>query len=134
MEDIRIKLSALWIARMLTGFLGDVLRFMEPGMLEKLISGETGGMALTNELLLVSAVIMEIPILMVILVLGLKYNINRWANIVVAIFFFCFDLIGLPTYTALYSSFLIIVGLILNVLVVWYAWNWKEQVSVKENN
>ena len=35
MEDVRIKLSALWAGRMLTGLQGDVLRFMEPGMMQQ---------------------------------------------------------------------------------------------------
>jgi len=41
-EDVRIKLSALWVARMLAGFLGDVLRLIEPGMLEQMLAGEVG--------------------------------------------------------------------------------------------
>ena len=38
MKDVKIKFSTLWVARMLTGFLGDVLRFMEPGMMEQIIA------------------------------------------------------------------------------------------------
>ena len=70
------------------------------------------------------AVLMVIPILMVVLSLTLSYPVNRWVNIIVAIFFFVFNLIGLPTYPSAYDKFLIIVGLVFNVLTVWYAWNW----------
>lgn len=125
MEDVKIKLSALWVARMLTGFLGDVLRFLEPGMLEKIIAGEAGGMQLTNDLLLVSAIIMVLPIIMVFLSLTLKDKINRLVNAILAIFLFVFDLTGLITYTSAYSVFLIVVGLIFCVLIVWYAWKWS---------
>ena len=93
MVDVKVKLSALWVCRMLTGFLGDVLRFLEPGMLEKFIAGEADGMQITQELLLVSAVIMVIPIVMVFLSLTLPYKANRWANVIFAIFLFGFDLI-----------------------------------------
>jgi hypothetical protein len=127
MDDIRIKLSALWVCRMLAGFLGDVLRFLEPGMLEKIMAGETEGMQITHELLLVSAIIMVIPIFMVLLSLTLPYKANRWANIVSGIFFIGFDLVGLPTYTSAYAVFLIIVGLAFNALTVWYAWKWRKQ-------
>jgi hypothetical protein len=127
MDDIRIKLSALWVCRMLAGFLGDVLRFLEPGMLEKIMAGETEGMQITHELLLVSAIIMVIPIFMVLLSLTLPYKANRRANIVSGIFFIGFDLVGLPTYTSAYAVFLIIVGLAFNALTVWYAWKWRKQ-------
>jgi hypothetical protein len=70
------------------------------------------------------AILMTIPIIMVILSLILPYPMNRWVNIVVAIFFFIFNLIGLPTYPSAYDKFLIVVGLGFNVLTVWYAWNW----------
>lgn len=127
MEDVKITLSVLWIARMLTGFLGDVLRFLEPGMLEQIIAGETEGIQLTQDLLLVSAIIMVLPIIMVYLSLTLKYKANRWANIILAIFLFVFDLIGLPTYTSAYAIFLIIVGLIFCALIVWHSWKWPTQ-------
>lgn len=125
-EDINIKLSALWIARMLTGFLGDVLRFLEPGMMEEILSGEVGGMQMAGNMLLVAAIVMVLPIFMVFLSLTLKYKANRRANIALAIFLFGFDLVGLPTYGAAYAVFLIIVGLVFNALTVWYAWNWPK--------
>jgi hypothetical protein len=127
MDEVQIKLSALWIARMLTGLQGDVLRFLEPGMLEKLIEGEADGMQITHELLLASAIVMLIPIFMVFLSVTLRYNANRWANIIFGIFFIGFDLVGLPTYTSAYGVVLIIVGLLFNALTVWYAWKWPKQ-------
>ena len=67
---------------------------------------------------------MVIPILMVVLSLILPDQINRWANIIVAVIFFAFNLIGLPTYPSAYDKFLIVVGLGFNVLTVWVAWKW----------
>jgi hypothetical protein len=67
---------------------------------------------------------MVIPIVMVFLSLTLKNPANRWANIIVAIVFFTFNLIRLPTYPSAYDKFLIVVGLGFNVLTVWYAWRW----------
>ena len=130
MDDVQIKLSTLWVARMLTGLQGDVLRFLEPGILEKLIAGETEGMQITHELLLVSAIVMLIPIFMVFLSVTLPYKANRWANIIFGVFFIGFDLIGLPTYTSAYAVVLIIVGLLFNALTVWYAWKWPKQERV----
>jgi hypothetical protein len=105
---------------MFTYLLGDVLRIYGGDFK----AGEIGGMLITQNLLLGIAVLMVIPVVMVFLSLTLNYPVNRWANIIVAIFFFGFNLIGLPTYPSAYDKFLIIVGLVFNVLTVWYAWQW----------
>ncbi len=78
---------------------------------------------MTHKGLLLSAIIMVIPIVMVVLSLTLKYPVNRWANIIVAIFLFGINLVGLPGYKA-YDKFLFVVGFVFNVLTIWYAWNW----------
>ena len=131
MQDVRLKLSALWVARMLAGLQGDVLRFMQPGMMGQLVAGEVEGMQITDELLLVSAIVMVIPIVMVFLSLTLPYRANRWANIILGVFFLGFDLVGLPTYTSAYAVLLIFVGLLFNALTVWYAWRWPNPERVE---
>jgi len=110
MDPVTITISALWVAVMLSSLMGDVLRFYEPGIIEQIIAGE---------------IFMAIPIVMVILSLTLNYTANRWANIVLSIFFFGFTLTWLlikppPTY----KIFLGGLGLVFNALIVWYAWNW----------
>jgi len=127
MEEVRIKLSALWVALMLTYLLGDVLRIFSGDF----IAGEIEGMQTSQELYLGLAILLVIPVVMVFLSLTLKYPVNRWANIIVAIFFFGFNLIGLPTYPSAYDKFLIIVGLVFNALTVWYAWKWRKQKRVE---
>jgi len=123
MKVVRIKLSGLWTALMLTYLLGDVLRIFSGDF----IAGEIGGMQISQGLYLGLAVIMVIPVIMVFLSLTLPYKANRWVNIILAIFFFGFNLVGLPTYPSVYDQFLIIVGLVFNVLTVWYAWKWSQQ-------
>jgi hypothetical protein len=120
MVDVRIILSALWVALMLTYLLGDVLRIYSGDF----AAGKMGGVQLTRGMWLGIAILMVIPILMVFLSLTLNYPVNRWANIIAALFFFGFNLIGLPTYPSAYDKFLIVVGLAFNALTVWYAWQW----------
>ena len=120
MAEIQIKLSAIWIALMLTYLLGDVLRIFSGDFK----GGEIGGMQVSQNMYLGMAMLMVIPILMVFLSLTLPDGVNRWANIIIAIIFFVFNLVGLPTYPSAYDKFLIIVGLGFNVLTVWYAWKW----------
>lgn len=124
-EPSKIKLSALWVSLMLTYLLGDVLRIFSGDF----VAGEVGGMQVSQGLYLVLAIIMVIPIVMVFLSLTLNNPVNRWANIIVAILLFCFNLIGLPTYPSAYDKFLIVVGLGFNILTVWYAWKWPKLIN-----
>ena len=120
--DTRIILSGLWVAVMLTYLLGDVLRIFSGDYQ----SGEMGQQLtkFTQPMWLGIAILMVIPIVMVVLSLLLPQPANRWANIVLAAFFFLFNIVGLPTYPSAYDKFLIVVSLVFNVLTVWYAWGW----------
>ncbi|MEJ2305729.1 MAG: DUF6326 family protein [Anaerolineales bacterium] len=120
MDEVQIKLSAIWVALMLTYLLGDVLRIFSGDFK----AGEIEGMQASQGLYLGMAVLFVIPIAMVFLSLTLKQPVNRWANIIVAIIFFGFNLIGLPGYPSAYDKFLIAVSLVFNVLTVWFAWRW----------
>ena len=82
MLDVRIILSALWAARMLSGLQGDTTRLHDPVALQSNIAG-TGAVLVTNELLLVMSVIFTVPILMSFLTLTLKYPVVRWANLII---------------------------------------------------
>jgi hypothetical protein len=121
MDEIRIKLSAVWVTLMLIYLLGDVLRIMSgdvtPGQMME-------GQKVTQGMYLGMAALMLVPILMVFLSLVLKRPVNRWANIVVAVAFFLLNLVGLPTYPSLYDKFLLAVSLVFNGLTVWHAWKW----------
>jgi len=122
-EETRIKLSALWVSLMLTYLLGDVLRIFSGDF----VAGEVSGMQISQGLMLGMAILMVIPIVMAFLSLILKYAANRWANILLPLVFFVFNAIGLPTYPSLYDQFLVVVGLVFNLVTVWIAWRWKEQ-------
>lgn len=132
MEDVRIKLSALWVARMLTGLQGDIIRFFEAGIIQGILEGSIDGMQLTDEMLLGMAILMQIPILMVFLVLILDVKINRWVNIVFGLSFFMIDFIGIFTYMSLYAIFSVIVSLVICALIIWYAWKWPSQNQMEK--
>lgn len=121
MVAMPIKLSAIWGALMLAYLLGDVLRMYSGDVLP----GKMGGVHVTQGMWMGIAVLMLTPILMVVLTLILPQPANRWVNLIVAGFFFLFNLIGLPTYPSMYDKFLIAVGLGFNVVTIWYAWNWS---------
>ena len=124
MADVRIVLSGLWVAVMLTYLLGDVLRLFAGDV----TPGELGGKAASQGMWLGIAVIMLIPIIMVVLSLTLPYPAIRWVSIVVSVLVVGFNLVGLP-YVGWYDNFLIIVSIVFNALIAWYAWTWVSTAA-----
>jgi len=118
-EEVRIILSGLWVALMLTYLLGDVLRIFAGDM----VPGEIAGKPASRWMWLGIAVLMLIPIAMVVMSLTLPYPAIRWLSVVAAIFFVVFNLFGLP-YDSAFDNFLIVVGFVFNGLIIWYAWTW----------
>jgi len=117
MEDVKIILSSLWVACMLCYLLGDVMRIFAGDFKP----GEMDGKPASHKVWLGAAIIMVIPIFMVFLSLILDNPLNSWVNIIVAIFFIIFNLIGIKGYKS-YDIFLIIVSFAFNMLTIWYAW------------
>ena len=129
MVDVRIILSGLWVARMLSSLQGDSTRFHDPVALKELVAGTTE-ITVTNEMLLVMSIIMAIPIFMSFLSLTLKDKANRWANLSVGIFFVVWELVFLIfvySQDAAYEIFWGIAYLVFVALVVWFAWKWPKQ-------
>jgi hypothetical protein len=118
-EGVRIILSGLWVALMLTYLLGDVLRIFAGDF----VAGEVDGQEATQWMWMVAATMMLIPIIMLVLSLTVSYPAIRWVSIAAAVFLVLFNLAGLP-YDGLYDNFLIAVGFVFNGLIIWYAWTW----------
>lgn len=116
--DKRLIISATWVVATLIYLYGDVLRIYYGGDQPQALAG----MKLNQFAWLGIAVLMLMPILMVFLTLVLPQSVNRWANIIVAAFFFLFNLVGLPTYPPLFDKFLLAVSIGFNVVTIWYAW------------
>lgn len=132
MEALKVKLSALWAARMLSGLQGDSTRLHDPEALKELIAG-TSAVRVTNELLLIMSFIFAIPILMSFLSLTLKDKANRWANRGTGTFFVLFDLVFLVllVWPFSYETVWSVMYLVFTVLVAWYAWKWpRNEASV----
>ena len=117
--DTRIILAGIWISVMLTFLLGDVLRIfaghVEPGKIKDLEPSQGVWLGI--------AVLMVVPIVLVVLTLILPYPAIRWINIIAAVFWIIFNLIGLP-YEGAYDNFLIVVSIIFNLITIYFAWNW----------
>jgi hypothetical protein len=78
-DNNRTKLATLWVVVMFNMVFADILSFIKSGALQELWAGQAGGQ-ITPVLLLVFAVLLEIPIAMIFLSHSLKPKANRWAN------------------------------------------------------
>jgi len=86
MVDVRIILSALWVAVEFLYQQGDTQRIYSGDFKPEEL--DLGKMISPGMLWMISAITMTIPVVMIILSLTLPHNANRWANIIVAAFFF----------------------------------------------
>lgn len=118
--DTKIMLSATWVVVTLIYLYDDVLRICSGDFAKSMANP-----SFNQFVWLGIAILMLIPILMVFLTLVLPQPVSRWANIIVAAFFFLFNLVGLPTYPSYYDKFLLAVSLGFNGITIWYAWKWS---------
>ena len=120
MEDMRVRLSTLWIFVLFNMAFADIVGFVDPGALEEIMA-----MELPQGLLLVFAILLEIPIAMIVLSRILNYRANRWANIVAGLITILFVIGGgnlSPTYLFFATIEVACMG-----LIIWYAWQWPRQ-------
>lgn len=83
MNDMGTRISTLWIVVMFNMAFADILGFIRPGALQELWAGQSG-VQVTDGLLLVFAILIQIPIAMIFVSRILKPGPNRWANTVAA--------------------------------------------------
>lgn len=130
--DIKIILSSLWVTLMLFYIYADILGFYTPGIIEGVVSGEVGGMPITQGFLFVMAIWMALPSLMVFLSLVLKASANRWVNIITAILSLAvLAATFLVGDISLRYAFQAIVEVLLIVAIIWQAWKWPQQQIVE---
>ena len=73
----RLVLSILWVFIILNFFARDIHELGRPGMLEQMMSGTIDGVVVTEMLMLIGGIMIEIPILMTVLTLLLPAGMNR---------------------------------------------------------
>lgn len=125
--NVKVKLSALWVAVMFLYVYVDIFDLYRPGEMEHVIAGYMGPFPTTQASLLSAMIMMTIPILMIFLSVTLKAKANRWTNIIVGVLYIVVvigNVIGEPWAFYIFGS---IVELVLTALIVWYAWKWPKQ-------
>ncbi len=121
----RSLLSGFWLFVLLNIIFRDLHEFATASAIEEIMSGVINGTKITEELLLIGFVLVEIPISMVLLSRILKYRINRWANIIASIVTIAVTASALPG--DLDDRAFAAVEIAALVAIIWFAWKWSEQ-------
>jgi hypothetical protein len=127
--DTKILLILLWVFYSLNFMYADTLSKLEPGVLAGIMSGTVadGTVKITAGFLLGTAIMFEIPFLMIVLSWILKYRANRWANIIAGTLFVVAQIgslfAGAPSPMYIFYSTIEIAGL---SLIVLNAWKWSN--------
>ncbi|MEM7796636.1 MAG: DUF6326 family protein [Cyanobacteria bacterium P01_C01_bin.118] len=124
MLETKAKLSTLWIFFLFNLIFRDIHEFVEPGFIQEIMTGTSNGNPITEHMLLLGGVMIEVPIAMVLLSWLLPYGVNRWANIVVALLYGA--LIMFFGTTDLDDTFHLIMEIAALSFVIWSAWRWRN--------
>jgi hypothetical protein len=119
-RDRRTMFFTLWIFATLNYVYADVVTLFDKSVTT----------SLSQTALLGAAVLVETAIAMVLLSRVLKYNANRWANIIVGAINTVAVLASLLVATpALYYMFFATIEIATTLIIIWYAWTWRNPGS-----
>jgi len=119
MSSMGTRISTLWVVVMFSMVFADIVGMMMPGVLTSMSAGQVG-VPVTQGLLLVFAILLEIPIAMIFVSRILKPVANRWANTVAAVITTLFVVGGGSPY--LHYYFFAAVEIACMALIVWTVW------------
>lgn len=131
LQDMKARLSTLWIFAILNYLYCDVVGLMDPELLQQYMTGNIGRIHITQGFLLSAAILMEIPISMVFLSRILKYGANRWANIIAGGIMTTvqFSSLFFGSTPTSYYIFFSMIEIICTALIVLFAWKWANPES-----
>jgi len=126
----KVRLSVLWLFAAVAALVSFVLTFMEPGIIQQMMSGVVEGMQIGPEILLLLAIVFLVALVMAFLSVTLKDRVNRWANIIMGIVLLVLttqDLIGHLAHPSAHTILLMGSNIVVYVLIICYAWKWPKQ-------
>ena len=130
--NVKLKISALWIAVMFCYVYGDYIQIYVPGILAKAM--EVKATTETQYQFFAVALLMAIPSVMIFFTLVVKPKINRWLNIILSTLYIIMLIATNLTETWVFYLFLTAIEVLISVAIVWYAWNWPTVGDNAINN
>ncbi len=114
LDNIKTKITLLWVVVMVNMIFADIFTFAFPSQ----------GIV-TQEMMFIYAMIIEIPIAMIFLSWVLKDKANRLLNIVACAITIPFVIAGFSAY--LHYYFFAGVEIVFMALIILYSWKWPKQ-------
>lgn len=124
--NVKIKISALWVAIMALYIYNDYFSLYKPGSIEEMMQGNMGPFPVTQMVLFSAALLMAIPAVMIFLSLVMKPRLNRIVNIILGILYVVVMIVSVQG-EWMYYIFMGVVEIILTALIVWFAIKWPRQ-------
>ncbi len=127
-QDNRVILSTLWALVMFCIVYADIIGFLEPGTLEKIINGNVG-VDLTPAVIVIISLLTAIPIAMIFVARCFRREVNRLLNIVASVVTLLYVLGGGNWESTSYYVFASLeVAAMLSI--IWLAWNWRAEARL----
>lgn len=122
--NVKLKISALWIAVMFCYVYGDYIEIYVPGVIADAMTVKS---SIETQLeFFAVALLMAIPSVMIFFTLVLKPRINRLFNIILpTLYILLLVAVNLGGGWVFYL-FLTAIEVLISVAIVWYAWNWPR--------
>jgi hypothetical protein len=127
-QDRKVILSTLWVFVMFCIVYADIIGFLEPGTLEKIIKGDVG-FVLTPALILVFSLLQAIPIAMVLITRLFRRGLSRWLNVAAAVITLLWVLGGGNWESVSYPVFAAL-EVIAMLAIIWQAWTWRNDETI----
>lgn len=123
-QDKKVILSTLWVFVMFCIAYADIIGFIEPGTLERIINGNVG-FELTPAIILVISLLQAIPIGMILVSRWCGRDVNRWLNIGTSVLTLLYVL-GAGNWES--TSYIVFASLEVVALlgIIWLAWSWRS--------
>ncbi len=123
-QDKKVILSNLWVFVMFCIAYADIIGFIEPGTLEKIISGNVG-FTLTPAIIVMISLIQALPIAMIVISRLFRRGVSRWLNMAAAVLTLLYVLGGGNWESSSYFVFATLETVSI-LAIIWQAWNWHS--------
>ncbi len=123
-QDRKTILSALWVSVMFCIAYADIIGFIEPGTLEKIINGDVG-FTLTPAIIVMFSLLQAIPIAMIVITRVLRRGASRWLNTAAAVVTLLWVLGGGNWESTSYPVFAAL-EVIAMLVIIGLAWTWRN--------
>jgi len=125
--NVKLKISALWIAVMFCYVYADYIELHVPGILAEAMQVKSEMTEIQIGFFIV-ALLMVIPSTMIFFTLILKPKVNRLLNMILPICYIILLFVGILETTWAFYLFFSIIEIILSITIFYYAWKWPKTI------